>query len=305
MQPKVRRAQSAKRLVTAAWVLALAAGVAEATPGESRLVTIQKATGKPVASATLWRGAATGVSPVVGGGWAYYVENGETLCGLNLTSGKVLWRTQLATPAKFLAFASPSTLVAYDEALLRAFSRTNGRMLWEYDLRAIGEEWRLHEKMQFAVGPEYFVLCSSGQLLCLDVKTREPIWGNQNAGLAERPTPILTEENLFVRAAGEGIRWLGFRLADGAPTKDPEPPAGAVRPTTNDQRPMIQGQEAPTRRRSGLAVAPDGRSLTATVGSRRWSYRAPEPFAIGRVVSESGSVVLLQLVTGVPQSARR
>lgn len=293
MQSNTRRAKSARRWLAPVWALAMATGVAHAAPGESRLVTIQKATGKPLASVTLWRAVATaGVSPVVGSGWAYFVENGDTLCGLNLTSGKIFWRTRLTTPVTFTVVAGRNMLLVCDETRLSAYAPLTGKQLWETDLRTVGEEWRLQESLQFAADGRYLVFCGGAQLLCLDATTGEPIWGNQNAGLAERPNPILTQEALFARVAGEDVRWIGFQLTDGFPAKETDPPQAIVD--------RLSGASP-----SGLAVARDGRSLTATVGSRHWSYRAPEPFAIGRVVGETGNVVLLQLVTGAPRAVER
>jgi outer membrane protein assembly factor BamB len=292
MQTKTRRAEGARRWLSI-WALAVAAGTAHAATGESRLVTIQKATGKPLASITLWRTAGkAGVSPVTGGGWAYFVENGETLCGLNLTSGRVFWRTRLTAPATFATLAGRNLLLVYDATRLSAYAPLTGKRLWETDLQMLGEEWRLHETVQFAAERRHLVLCTAAQILCLDATTGEPLWGKQNAGLAERPSIVFTDDAVFARSTGDGVRWTGFNLVDGFPAKEMEPPQSAV-----GRRPVAVP--------SGLTVAKDGRSLTAAVGSRRWSYRAPEPFAIGRVIGETGNVLLLQLVTAAPQSVER
>jgi outer membrane protein assembly factor BamB len=287
-----------RRWHPAAWaaLLVLSVGVTDAAPVSSRLVALRKANGAPLASLALWR-TPEGVAgkPTVAGGWAYFVEEGKTLCGLNLTTGKVAWKTPLDAPTRFTPLAIGRLVLIYNAQTIAAYTGTTGRALWTLSTNDLGEEWMLGEKTKFAWGDDRLFICSPQALLGLDLEKGEPIWATRRKH-AEDASPVVAGRFLYVRSFVDPKEWARYLVEDGSDARE-EATFGPMdaNPGGRAKKPMS----------SRVFVSSDRRSMTMLVGSRRVTYRAPEPFTISGVVGETAGVICVQLVAQSPVAAER
>lgn len=300
MQGTRIRVGALRRWHTAAWaaVLVLAVGTAPSAQGagtgapvSSRLVALQKSSGALLATHSLWRspdGAAG--KPAVAGGWAYFVEEGKTLCGVNLATGKVVWRTPLAMTTRMAPVAVGAMVLAFDAETLSAFTATTGRPLWNHSTREMGEEWQMGEGTRTVLASGRLFLCSARALLAMDIKSGQPIWAMRRSH-AEDPAPVVSGRFLYVRDGNDPNAWGRYMVEDGSDARD-EVVHGPLKPKLAAQGKQETG--------SRILVSPDRRSMTVQVGNRRVTYRAPEPFTIAGVVGETASVVCVQLVAHSP-----
>lgn len=298
MQGILFKIRTRQRWQPAAWagLLVLAAGAADAAPVSSRLVALKKATGAPLASLPLWR-TREGVAgkPTVAGGWAYFVEEGKTLCGLNLTTGKVAWKAALDAPTRFAPLAVGRMVLIHDAQTLSAFTATTGRPIWSLSITQFGDEWTFDEKTRFTWGDGTLFACSPRALLAVDIEKGEPSWATRRKH-AEDPAPTVSGRFLYVRSAVDPKEWIRYLTVDGTDARD-EATFGPME--ANPGRP---GKKSlPSR----VFLSSDRRSMTMLVGSRRITYRAPEPFTIAGVVGESAGVVCVQLVAHSPTAPEK
>jgi hypothetical protein len=293
MQGTLIRVRALRRWHPAAWaaVLALAVGAADAAPISSRLVALKKSTGAPLASHFLWRSAdgAAG-KPAISGNWAYFVEDGKTLCGLNLSTGKIAWKTPLAAPTRFAPLVLGQRVLVFDSETLFAYTATTGRVTWMRALRELGDEWLITEKTRFTHFHGRLFVCSALALLAVDLETGEPIWATRRKH-AEDPAPFVSGRFLYVRSAADPKEWARFLVEDGTDARD----EGIYGPMEANPGRLTKKAAA-----SRIFLSSDRRSMTMLVGSRRVTYRAPEPFTISGVVGETSGVVCLQLVAHAP-----
>jgi PQQ-like domain len=302
MQSIRKGAGVARRWLPALWAgaLALAVGPAKAAPISSRLVVLRKSTGASMANVVLWRtaeGATSGAggSAAVAGCWAFYIEEGQTLCGLNLISGKVLWNTRLLAPVRFAPVAAGNLVLVHDGQTLWAYTNTTGRLAWELPMQEVGEKWQLSEGMEATLAEGHLFLCSEGKILAIDGEKGQPIWANQNAPMAARATPVAVGGYLYVRSATDAGTWARFSAEDGMPAVDDE---AHGTPATDPQRAAQKPAGAL------VSLSADRRSLTVTQGKARWTYRAPAPFTFARVVGETSSLICVQLIADAPMAAQ-
>jgi hypothetical protein len=293
MQVTLFRIGGLRRWHPAAWaaVLGLVVGAADAAPVSSRLVALRKANGAPLATHSLWRTAdgAAG-KPAVAGNWAYFIEEGKTLCGLNLTTGKVAWRASLAAPTRFAPIAVGRLVLAYDAGTLAAYTGTTGRRAWTLSTHDLGDEWAMSEKTRFAWLPDTLFVCSARALLAVDLVKGEPRWATRRTH-AEDTSPVVSGRFLYVRSAVDASEWMRYLVEDGTDARD-EARFGAMDP---DPSRLVKKAAA-----SRVFLSSDRRSMTMLVGSRRVTYRAPEPFTIEGVLGETPGVVCVQLVAHSP-----
>jgi hypothetical protein len=279
------------RPVLWAGALALVVGAAEAAPVSSRLVALRKATGAPLATVTLWRSAeGAGGKPIVSGPWAYFVEDGKALCGLSLVSGKIAWRAALPSSTPFAPILVGPLVVACTNDSLYAYRGTTGHLVWSFALQDLNMGWSLTEKTEFAVGSGRLFICAADMIVGLQADNGQPLWATRTRQ-AEHPRPVVSGRFLYVRTADPDEPWSRRLVADGTDARD-EGIYGAM-----EADPERGAKPAPVT--SALLTA-DGKSLTATVGKRRMTYRAPAPFTIAGVVGETPGVLCLQLVAESP-----
>lgn len=281
-----------RRWLPAAWAAALGllVGAADAAPVSSRLVALQKSSGKPVANLTLWRTADKAAGkPAVAGNWAYFIEEGKTLCALNLTTGKVAWRTPLAAPTRFAPVALGRLVIAYDARTITAYTGTTGRKAWALSTSEVTEEWALDEKTRFAASGDRIFVCSAYALLAVKISDGTPTWATRRRH-AEETSPVVFDRFLYVRRADDSNEWARYLVTDGTDARD-ELTYGDM-----DPNPARLLKTAGSR----IFFSADRRSMTMLVGTRRITYRAPEPFTIAAVVGETSGVVCVQLVANSP-----
>lgn len=302
MQSIGKGAGVSRRWLPALWAgaLALAVGSAQAAPISSRLVVLRKSTGAPMKNVVLWHtaeGATSGVggSAAVAGCWAFYIEEGYTLCGLNLISGKVLWNTRLSAPVRFAPVAAGNLVFVHDGETLWAYSNTTGRLMWELPMQEVGEKWQLSEAIEAAMAEGHLFLCAESKILAIDAEKGQPIWANRNAPMAAPAKPVVIGGYLYVRSAADATTWARFTTEDGLPGFD-EDAHGT--PATDPQSAVRKPAAAQ------VSVAADRRSLTVTQGKTRWTYRSPAPFTIARVVGETSNLLCVQLIAEAPVAAR-
>ncbi len=281
--------------------LALAVVPAQAAPISSRLVVLRKATGVPMANVVLWHtaeGTTAGVggSAAVAGCWAFYIEEGHTLCGLNLISGKVLWNTRLLAPVRFAPVAAGNLVIVHDERTLWAYSNTTGRLEWELSTQEIGEKWQFAEGMEAVASEGHLFLCAQNKILTLDAEKGQPIWANRNAPMAAPATPVVVGGYLYVRSAADPATWARFTCDEGMPAPDDDAHGMAA---TDPQSAVRKPAATP------VSVSADRRSLAMAQGKTRWTYRPPVPFTITRVVGETSSLLCVQLIAEAPVATRR
>jgi PQQ-like domain len=302
MQSIPKGARVARRWQTALWAgaVALAVGSAEAAPISSRLVVLRKTTGTSLASVMLWRtaeGATNGASggAAVAGSWAFYIEGGHTVCGLNLISGKVLWSTRLTAPTRFAPLAAGSLVLVHDGGTLWAYTSTTGRLAWELSMQEVDEKWQLSEATEAVVAGGHLFLCGDNKIMAIDPEKGQPVWANRNAPMAARPTPVVVGGYLYVRSAVDSANWARFTIEDGMPASDEDAHGSPV------PDPQSAVRKPPAAR---VTLSADRRSLTVIQDKGRWTYSAPMPFTIGGVIGETGNLLCVQLVANGPGTAR-
>jgi outer membrane protein assembly factor BamB len=299
MQSVPKSFRGTRRWLPALWagVIALAMGSAEAAPISGRLVALRKATGTPFADVSIWRTAegATG-SAAVGGCWAFYIEDGQTLCALNLISGKKPWSTRLKAPVSFPPLACGSLALVHDGTTLWAYTNTTGRLMWELPMQDIGEKWELDGTVQGVLAEGRLYLCAGSKILAVDAGTGQPIWANHSVAMAASPTPTVAAGYLYVRSAADPATWVRFTADEGMPAPDENAPSKSA---------AVAPPATPTPSATRVTLAADRRSVTVTLGTRRWSYRAPAPFTIAGVIGETSNVLCVQLVAESPLAARQ
>jgi hypothetical protein len=302
MQSIPKGTRVGRRWLPALWAaaVALAAGSAEAAPISGRLMVLRKTTGAPLASAMLWRtaeGATSGAggAAAVAGSWAFYIEDGHTLCGLNLITRKVGWSTRLQAPTRFAPMAAGGLVLVHDGGTLWAYTATTGRMAWELPMQELGENWQLSETTEAVMGEGRVFVCADGKILAIDPEKGQPIWANRNASMAAHPTPVLVQGYLYVRSAADAEHWTRFTTEDGMPAPDEDAHGSAV------ADPLATLRKAPAAR---VTVSADKRSLTVVQDKTRWTFRAPVPFTISGVVGETANLICVQLVANAPVAAQ-
>jgi outer membrane protein assembly factor BamB len=291
-----------RRWLPALWAggLALAVGSAQAAPISSRLVVLRKSTGVPMTNVVLWHtaeGATSGAggSAAVAGCWAFYIEEGNTLCGLNLLSGKVLWNTRLSAPARFAPLAAGNLVLVHDGETLWAYTNTTGRLAWELPMQEVGEKWQLSEATEVTMADGHLFLCTESKILAIDAEKGQPIWANRNAPMAAPATPVAVGGYLYVRSTADADGWARFTVEEGMPATD-EDAHGT--PATDPQSALRKPAAA------SVSVSADRRSLTVIQGKTRWTYRSPAPFTIAHVIGETSNLLCVQLIAEAPVAAR-
>lgn len=302
MQSIGKGAGVGRRWLPALWAgaLALAVGSAQAAPISSRLVVLRKSTGVPMTNVVLWHtaeGATSGAggSAAVAGCWAFYIEEGNTLCGLNLLSGKVLWNTRLSAPARFAPLAAGNLVLVHDGETLWAYTNTTGRLAWELPMQEVGEKWQLSEATEVTMADGHLFLCTESKILAIDAEKGQPIWANRNAPMAAPATPVAVGGYLYVRSTADAAGWARFTVEEGMPATD-EDAHGT--PATDPQSALRKPAAA------SVSVSADRRSLTLIQGKTRWTYRSPAPFAIAHVVGETSNLLCVQLIAEAPVAVR-
>jgi outer membrane protein assembly factor BamB len=267
-----------------------------AAPKSAKIVALDKATGKTITSAWLWRSQAAGGAGVISGDVVLFIEDGKLLKSLNTRTGKLQWQVELATVIPNPPVVGTQKVLVYKRDEIWAYSLMEGRLIWRTQLPPAEPGWSLSADEPPVVAETVLseggiYLCNHRRVLALSGKSGSPLWLYSEASLCEKQTPVLEDEYLYLRTTNPGQPWQCLSTTDGLVIT----PDGHVNTVGGFAPARVEttGLEEETRK----TLSPDRRTLTVSTGGRVWKFQAPASFSIAGIIGETPNAVCIQIVS--------